>query len=579
MATLVQPPVALDGLTSAEAARRLADGGANVLPAPRRPSALRQLVAELTHFFALLLWVAAGLAFFAGMPQLGLAIIVVVLVNGAFAFAQERRAERAAERLGDMLPRRVIVLHDGRPVSLEARDVVPGDVVVLAAGDRIPADGVLADGDGLLVDESMLTGESVAVGPETGDRMWAGSFVVAGAGRGRIDATGGETRLAGIAALTSTVRRPHSPLAKELDRVVRTVAVIAVGVGISFFGLSLLIGTPANDGFLFAVGVTVALVPEGLLPTVTLSLAIGAQRMAGKHALVRHLEAVETLGSTTFICTDKTGTLTRNEMNVVELWTAHGSVIVSGVGYAPDGTADGSGRGPRGREGDCSSGPGVLEGPDLGQGGVVEARGDPMEAAIHALAMRLTSPTNPPPDPPVRLRHPTATESALYGTTLVVKGAPDAVLPRCLDGGTSMACVDRMAAEGLRVIAVAQRRDVRADADATAEEIERELELLGLLAFLDPAREEAADALAACRRAGIRVAMITGDHPATARHRQPGRAPGRRADRPGGQGPARRRGRARGHARPRRDRREPGGTGGQAAHHPGACRPAATSSR
>ncbi len=154
--------------------------------------------------------------------------------------------------------------------------------------------------------------------------MWAGSFVVAGAGQRASYATGGETRLAGIAALTSTVRRPHSPLAKELDRVVRTVAVIAVGVGISFFGLSLLIGTPANDGFLFAVGVTVALVPEGLLPTVTLSLAIGAQRMAGKHALVRHLEAVETLGSTTFICTDKTGTLTRNEMNVVEVWTAPG---------------------------------------------------------------------------------------------------------------------------------------------------------------------------------------------------------------------------------------------------------------
>ena len=293
---------AVVGLTTAEAARRLADSGPNLLPAPRRPSSLRVLAGEVTHFFALLLWVAAGLAFIAGMPQLGVAIIVVVLVNGVFAFVQEQRAERAAERLGEMLPRRVTVLRDGLPVNVDASDIVPGDLVALSAGDRIPADGAVAEADGLLIDESMLTGESVAVAPDEGGRVWAGSFVVAGAGRALIDLTGTGTRLAGIAALTSSVRRPHSPLAKELDRVVRTVAVVAVGVGVSFFILSLLIGTSANDGFLFAVGVTVALVPEGLLPTVTLSLAIGAQRMAHKQALVRHLEAVETLGSTTFIC-------------------------------------------------------------------------------------------------------------------------------------------------------------------------------------------------------------------------------------------------------------------------------------
>ena len=217
----------------------------------------------------------------------------------------------------------------------------------------------------------------------------------------------------------------------------RTVAVIAVGVGISFFGLSPLIGTPANDAFLLAIGVTVALVPEGLLPTVTLSLAIGAQRMAGTPRLVRHLEAVETLGSTTFICTDKTGTLTRNEMSVVELWT-------------PAGIGDRERRGVRPRRHRFGSAPALEDakataeqpwrarGPDLGQGGVVEARGDPMEAAIHALARcGFTSPTNP------RLR-PDGSPSTPIGdvsprctaTTLVVKGAPDAVLPRCAHAGT-----------------------------------------------------------------------------------------------------------------------------------------------
>lgn len=518
MSTVHLPPPLTVGLSSEDAARRLVESGPNTLPAPQRPSALGQLAAELIHFFALLLWGAAGLSFVAGMPQLGVAIIVVVLVNGLFAFAQEQRAERAAERLGEMLPRQVTVLRDGHPVSVDAGRVVPGDVVALTAGDRIPADSEVGDADGLLVDESMLTGESVAVAPELGDRVWAGSFVVAGSGRALVETTGGGTRLAGIAALTSSVRAPHSPLATELDRVVRTVAVLAIGVGVSFFMLSLLIGTPANDGFLFAVGVTVALVPEGLLPTVTLSLAIGAQRMAHKQALVRHLEAVETLGSTTFICTDKTGTLTRNEMNVVEVWTTDGSLRVTGVGYSPVGVLDGSAvTTERSREIartalGCSTG--RIEQRGDGWGAV----GDPMEAAIDALARRLAV-VEELVRPERRFAFDTQRrrESAVFGTTLVVKGAPDAVLPRCVNSGSASIEVERMASEGLRVIAVARRHVEHVDVDATADEIETELDLLGLLAFLDPAREEAADALAACRRAGIRVAMITGDHPATAR--------------------------------------------------------------
>jgi magnesium-transporting ATPase (P-type) len=364
----------------------------------------------------------------------------------------------------------------------------------------------------------MLTGESVAVAPAPGGHVWAGSFVVAGAGRAQVDVTGASTRLAGIAALTSSVHAPHSPLAKELDRVVRTVAVMAVGIGVSFFALSLLIGTPANDGFLFAVGVTVALVPEGLLPTVTLSLAIGAQRMAHKQALVRHLEAVETLGSTTFICTDKTGTLTRNEMNVVEVWTPAGALRVVGVGYAPAGDVEGDltaleqakqvARAALG----CSAGRIELRDDSWA------AVGDPMEAAIDALTSRLTGIERlEPPTRRFAFDSQRRRESAVVGDTLFVKGAPDAVLPRCIDPGAAAAVVERMASEGLRVLAVAQRHLEHVGVETTADEMERELGLLGLLAFLDPAREEAAAALAACRRAGIRVAMITGDHPATAR--------------------------------------------------------------
>ena len=210
-----------------------------------------------------------------------------------------------------------------------------GDVVMLAEGDRISADLRLDVVHALALDTSSLTGESVSAHPPLGDMVYAGCFVVEGEASATVVATGARTRLAGIAGLTRAQRPPPTPLHNELARLSRLIGAVAVGVGVSFFCIALLVGTPASDGFLFAVGVTVAVVPEGLLPTVTLSLAIGAQRMAARHALVRHLEAAETLGSTTFICTDKTGTLTRNEMMVVEVWMPDGSAVIEGVGYEP----------------------------------------------------------------------------------------------------------------------------------------------------------------------------------------------------------------------------------------------------
>ncbi|MBP7631434.1 MAG: cation-transporting P-type ATPase [Acidimicrobiales bacterium] len=529
------------GLTATEAARRLEVDGPNRLPPPPRVAAWRHLVGEVTHFFAAMLWVAAGLAVLAGMPQLGVAIVVVIVVNGVFAFVQEQRAELAAQRLGELLPARVVVRRDGVPCPVDAADVVVGDLVVLEPGDRVPADLDLVEADELSFDVSTLTGESVPADGGVGDRAHAGTFVAGGSGLGLVTATGAQTRLAGIAQLTAGVKRPRSPLALELHRIVRTIALMAVGVGVAFFVLSLLVGTSAQDGFLFAVGVTVALVPEGLLPTVTLSLAMGAQRLADRNGLVRHLEAVETLGSTTFICTDKTGTLTRNQMNVVAAWTAAGRVEAAGQGYEPGGSVagppDALATARTLADAARAASQGRIE-PDADHEHGWVSVGDPMEGAIDAFAHRLRAEGTLLGEPevahrfafdPVRRR-----ESAVVDGWLVVKGAPDSVLPRCVSvhlehlataddaepaGALARAdaMVQALASSGLRVLAVARRPAPDPAAWTDGDEAEVELELLGLLGLQDPPRDGVQDAIAAARRAGIRLAMLTGDHPTTAR--------------------------------------------------------------
>ena len=511
------------GLSSVEAGQRLIADGANRLPAPPSPHVWRKLIAQFTHFFALMLWVAGVLAVVAGMAQLGIAIFVVIVINGVFAFVQEQRAERAAERLQDLLPVGVVVHRDGALRTIAAADVVVGDLVVLSPGDRVPADIVLASADGVSVDASTLTGESVAVPLGVGDRAFAGTYVTSGATEGVVEATGGNTRLAGIAQLTSTARHPRTPLAHELNRIVRIIAKMAVVAGVGFFLVSLLVGSPPKDGFLFAVGVTVALVPEGLLPTVTLSLAMGAQRMAKRNALVRRLEAVETLGSTTFICTDKTGTLTRNQMSVTAVWTPAGAVHVAGEGYSPNGVVEGD---PAAIAAAAelsvvalTAGHGRIE----LDGEAWKAVGDPMEAAIDSLARRLTrSGTSPVAHAAVLRRYAfdpgRRRESVVTATTLMVKGAPDAVLPRCcgLIGNDAVDAMTALAERGLRVLAVARRPASSMSDAANADQAEDQLELLGLIGLHDPPRAGVGDAIAAARGAGIKLAMLTGDHPATA---------------------------------------------------------------
>jgi len=506
------------GLTSDEAARRLRDDGPNAMPPPPRPSTLRRALREFTHFFALMLWAAAGLALLAGMPQLAVAIVIVILLNGIFSIVQEGRADRAAERLRSLIPARATVLRDGRPTVLDARDVVVDDVVVLDPGDRIPADGVVRRSTSLRLDTSLLTGESEPAPVKDGDVVYAGCFVVDGEGSVQVTRTGGATRLGEITRLTAASTRPPTPLTRQLHRVVRIIAAIALGVGAVFFVITLIVGSPVSAALVFAVGVTVALVPEALLPTVTLTLAWGAEQMARRQVLVRHLEAVETLGSTTFICTDKTGTLTVNRMTVVEAWTPRAMARCAEPGYHPDARVEVTGERPAlvalgAAAVECSDGRIEL------REATWVAHGDPMEAALDAFAQRLGIDVD-------RLRRDAVTTrrfpftpqrrrmSVVVNGTVIVKGAPDSLLPLCDDGAdAARAVLEGMASRGLRVLAVG-RRD--APEDPLLPEAEEGLTLLGLLALEDPPRPDVRDAVLACGNAGIRVAMVTGDHPVTA---------------------------------------------------------------
>jgi magnesium-transporting ATPase (P-type) len=503
-------PAVGTGHSSSEAGRRRGRFGPNTLPQPPGPHPLRLLAAQMGHFFALMLWTASGLALLAGMPVLTVAIGVVVVLNGLFSFAQEYRADRAAERLRDLMPLTVSVRRDGRTTRLAADELVPGDVVLLEAGDRVSADLALLPDADVTIDESSMTGESVPVSRGPGDTAAAGTFVVRGRGLGVVTATGARTAIAEVAVATQTAVRPTSPLALQLSRVVRTVAVIAVAVGVGFFGVALALGRAGSESFLFAVGVTVALVPEGLLPTVTLSLARAAQRMARRHALVRRLEAVETLGATTFLCTDKTGTLTRNEMSVVEFRSPAGTVTVRGEGYEPTGSFDGPPLAiSRLRLAADSAQRCVPDAHAVAKGPLWVPVGDPMEVALQVLGRRLALAEAPAfrsmtPFDPVRRR-----SSVVDGDARHVIGAPDTVIPCCTIGTHGAdGAVAAMADRGLRVLAVARGP---ADGDESG------LELLGLVGLQDPPRPDVSDAVARCRRAGIRIAMVTGDHPRTAR--------------------------------------------------------------
>ena len=516
------------GLSTAEAARRLAQVGPNAIVEAPGPSHLRQFLANFAGLFALLLWAGAALALVAGMPALSVAIVVVIVVNAGFSYFQERRAENAVAALRRMLPVLVRVRRDGQVVEIPNDEVVPGDVLLLAPGDRVAADGELLEAIDLRVDESTLTGESAPVAP---DRMlFAGTYVTAGTAEALVTATGMSTRFGRIAALAQQTPRERSPLERELDRLTRLVALLAVAVGVLFFVVAGVAGMGLTDRFVFAIGVTVALVPEGLLPTLTLSLALATQRMAKRGALVRRLSSVETLGQTTVICTDKTGTLTQNEMTVQRVWTPAGELTVEGAGYEPFG---------RFRAGDRVVDPAPIA--ELLRAGLLcnDARlihgqggwsvlGDPTEAALVVLAekggLRHEQEAARAPrllELPFSSERKRMTSVHLAGGERVayVKGAAEVVLPRTTlsdaERARVLAAEVAMERDALRVLALA-RRVLPAGADTDADTVEQELEFLGLVGMLDPPRPQVPDAIRRCREAGIRIIMVTGDSGRTA---------------------------------------------------------------
>src|SRR5512139_1997093 len=327
------------GLAQAEAAKRLAKYGANQIEKIAEQSLAGKLLKEFTHFFALILWLAAGLAFFAewrdpgqGMAMLGYAVLGVIVVNGLFSFWQEYRAEKALAALRNLLPRTTTALRDGRAVLVPVAELVPGDVVLLSAGDDVPADCRLIEAFGVRVNTATLTGESLPQARDTQPRdisasgdgqaalqrdiLHAGTSLISGEAKAMVYATGMHTEFGNIARLTQTLHEPLSPLQTEIARVSRLVALFSILLGVLFFLIGHLVGLSFWANLVFAIGIIVANVPEGLLPTVTLSLAMATQRMAKKNALVSHLPAVETLGAATVICSDKTGTLTQNLMSI-----------------------------------------------------------------------------------------------------------------------------------------------------------------------------------------------------------------------------------------------------------------------
>ncbi len=553
-----QGVAAAAGLTSEAAARSLAEHGPNALPEGKRRSLTRLILSQFQSPLIYILFVAALLALFLGKQGDAAVILAVVLVNALIGAFQEGRAERSMAALQRLSALRVQVVREGAERVVEAGELVPGDVLVLAAGDAVGADARLIEAAALEAGEAALTGESLPVAkhceplPEDtllADRtnmIYSGTHITAGRGRAVVVATGLATEVGKIARLTTTAEDPRTPLELRIAQFGRYLVAAALGMFVVVLGLGLARGLEFVDIFMVAISQMVSMVPEGLPVAMTIALAVGMQRMAGRGAIVRRLAAVETLGSTSVICSDKTGTLTRNEMTVTTLWLPGDRRIeVGGAGYAPQGVLREDGR-------ELSADPMVealLEAvalcndarlvPPDDEDSRWRPLGDPTEAALLTLAMKgpldlEALKRNWPrwgeiPFDAVAKMMATGHGHAAGHRRVLIKGAPEAVLELCglarqgaeaapldADGRVqALAAAEAMAGQALRVLAVADVAGAELDDTDGFEQFRGRATLLGLVGQMDPPREEVKVAVAECRAAGIRPVMVTGDHKAT----------------------------------------------------------------
>jgi Ca2+-transporting ATPase len=539
------------GLTEAKVEHRLDLYGPNELEAADRISPWAILFEQFKDVLIIILLIATAISAFLGHGVEAIAIAVIVLFAVLLGFIQEYRAERAIEALKQMAAPTVTVIRDGQEIELPARELVPGDLILLHAGDKVAADARLVESINLQVDEAALTGESVPVGKNTeplgaeeltlGDRtnmVFGGTIATYGRGRAVVVGTGMNTQFGRIAQMLQSVESGKTPLQRTLDKLGRVLAVAALVVVAAIVAMGMLRGQPLLEMFIFGIALAVAVVPEALPAVVTISLAIGVQRMVKRNALVRRLSAVEALGSTSVICSDKTGTLTKDEMTVRQLYTPERTLTISGSGYAPEGelSLDGLAVEPSPQETELLLAAALVSDAHLVRDdthGAWHIKGDPTEGAmivaaaksgLHKDDLDLQFPRIGEIPFTSEAKRMTTLHSIANGQVAYAKGAPETILDSCsrqltapgevalgdADRDKILEAVQQMAGEALRVLAVARK------ADATLEDAEHDMTFLGLLGMIDPPRPEARAAVERCEQAGIRVVMITGDHPLTA---------------------------------------------------------------
>ena len=540
------------GLTTAEATERLGQYGPNSLQTMGKAPWFLVLFRQFTDVLILILLAAAVISMLVGEFGDAVTILGIVVFNGILGFVQEWKAENAIEALQQMLEPTCRVVRNGREQVLDSKLLVPGDIVLLEIGDRVPADLRLVEAVNVKVDESSLTGESGSVGKDTEpdppdtplaeqkSMVWMGTAVTNGRARGVVTATGMSTEFGRIAGLTQTVGRETTPLQKKLAQLGKQLGILSVAISVLVALVGWLIGKPFLEMFLTGIALAVAVVPEGLPAVVTITLALGVRAMVRRRALLRRLQAAETLGAATVICTDKTGTLTENQMTVKQIWLPSGILQVTGTGYDPSGHFERNGE--KIDEQQCFDLQALLE---TGlrcnhaqlnrEDDSWQITGEPTEAALIVAARKAglhpqqTWETVSEFSFNSDRKRMTVIEHSAAGLLAHVKGAPEVILQRCtriLDGTTerTMTAADRTAAvtsyqalaeKGLRTLALA-RRALPGNMDLQEDLVESDLVLLGIVGIIDPPHPEVPHALRVASEAGIRTIMITGDAPATA---------------------------------------------------------------